>query len=277
MTLCRRVVWAVAAALAAAAAAGCVGLETGNGEQPATVTVGLGLTATETDGDASPLAADADGVPFTIHSATASVAWIDLTLPAGADCGDIAGTTPAGQPQDIRWTLGCATPSKLRFRGPWAVDLVTGAFSPPLDPASVPAGVYTAAEVRLLPADPGDGVVAAGDPLAGMTLTASGEFLLAGAPTPFAMALKFTDSALFTLPDGTTFGAGLHHDLRLLLDVTAWFADLPIADCAAKGDLSLEGPTVALGEGKGKCQGLEQALTAAIPKTTRAEARQNEP
>lgn len=273
----RRAVWNLTAATVAALASGCTGLETGNGEQPATVTVGLGLAASETTADALPLAADADGVPFTIRTAAASVAWIDLTLPAGADCGDIAGTTPPGQPDDIRWTLGCATPGKLRLRGPWVADLVSGAFTPPLEAVSVPAGAYTEVEVRLVPADPGDGVIAAGDPLDGMALTAAGEFTLSGTSTPFAMALKFTDSAVFALPAGTTFDAGTQNDLLLLLDVTSWFADLPIAECAARGDLSFEGPTVFLGEGKDKCQGLEQALTAAIPKTTRAEAHPNKP
>jgi hypothetical protein len=237
--------WALACALTACDGSGGpqAGTETGNAAIPIELKLSL-LTAAP---DAPPRGADSRGVPFTLDTVRAFVARVDFELPAGTTCADVAAALVGGT---------CDT-DRIRFRGPWVVDLRTGAAVPPMDGLSLPAGLYRRVEVRLEVADSRD--VEAGDPLAGHSVEGEGTF---GEGRPFVLRLAIDRDARFESPGGVDVSADGVRKFVLKLDPASWFADLPVSACADNGELPVvDGKVVVGGDpDDGLCEDLEDVI-----------------
>lgn len=228
-------------------ATACTGLETGNGgTDDGEVSVKLGLVAADPGVFAGE---DADGRAFVVTTAEAYIQSIELMLPPGEHCDDLSNP---GQAAELGQAQSC-TGRTVRVDGPWTVDLTTGAADPPMSNVRVRPGVYESIEIHMAPSDPVDG----------QSLVASGRFDDGtGVDKPFRLEASFNDKTRFagefTVEPGTTVEA------LAGLDVTGWFADLPISQCAADGDLDLDGDTVVLEQGKKSCAGIKKTLRDAI-------------
>lgn len=237
--------WALAGALVACDGSGGpqAGTETGNAAIPVEVRLSL-LTATP---DAPPQGADARGVPFTLDAVRAFVRRVDFELPRGVTCADVTGALAGGT---------CDT-DRIRFEGPWVVDLRTGAAVPPMDALSLPAGLYRRVEVRLEVAESRD--VEAGDPLAGHSVEGEGTF---GGGRRFVLRLAIDRDARFEAPGGVDVGVDGVRTFVLKLDPASWFADLPVAACADNGELTVEDGKVVVGgdPDDGLCEDLEDVI-----------------
>lgn len=222
----------------------CAGLDTGNAEVS---TVQLALSAAP-----SPIL-DSSGATFGVTSARATVRHVDLYLPAGTTCTDVPGLVTDGGD----YTVACDG-DKIRARGPWTIDLLTGVATPALPTVPVVAGTYRRVDVRF---DPG---------VDDLTLVIEGATTVTGASTPYRLALDFTDEVRF---EGATFVASpdVVAQALLVLDPANWFAQLPLTQCAADGDLEREGGVLLIEDGKGACDKIEDQIVSAIGGSGRLE------
>lgn len=234
---------------------------------PTYATARLALTADDGAGTAPLRGPDARGRDVEVAAARAYVGHVDLHLPDGAKCADLG--LPGGQGGED-YGVHCDG-DKIRYNGPWVVDLVAGTSSPALTLRDLPALNYKRVDVRFEEAKADDGLISEADPLAGSTLVASATLAVDGAATAADLALAFTEDARFEHPAGVSVGSG--GELLLWLDVTGWFADLPLSECAADGDLASDGDRVLLHDGKGSCSGVEGALKEAIKRSGQLDRR----
>lgn len=247
---------------AAAGVAACAPTETGNGaDAPTTVTLSLGLTASELDSVGAPVVRDADGVPFSVAQAAVSVRRIDLWLPEGETCEQ---RRQQGGP-GTGW-LGCqAGDDRLRLDGPWILDLTTGTWDPPLAAVAVPPGVYRRISFDLDEADPAEGLVAPGGALDGRTFALDGTFVPGGgAATAFRMRLAFSEEVRFEPVGDAPFTFDMAHTVVLSMDVSAWFAAAPLAQCAQDGEFATIDGVVEIEDAGGECSEVEGAIKDAI-------------
>ncbi len=234
------------------------GAETGNGLGP-TVTLratqsGSGLHAAQ---DPPVLrGADAQGTPLSVAHARVSVKRIELEKQVGGEACREADFVDSG------FSVTCDG-DKLRIEGPIVVDLMTGASTPSLERVVLPAATYQRVDVRLEQARAGD-VLMAGDPLIGATLVADGELDYRGQPTPYDLALKFNEDARFESSTGVTVSEAGAEQLLLLLDVTQWFAAVPLTGCLDDGDLTIEGGRIHVIDKGRRCSDVEKQLKDAI-------------
>lgn len=187
---------------ALAALPGCAGTETGNAADDG-VPVIISL-AFETR--ALP---DADDRVFSVERAVGNVRRIDLDLPAGLSCADAAPAVVGGV---------CAE-GRIRFEGPWTVNLLTGELDPPSE-LRVPAGRYERIDVRFVPDDDSD-----------VSLTVEGQAPGGGR---FRLLGDFSEDARFEGDAAVVADAG-PVSVRLVMPVDEWFADAPLAQCIASG------------------------------------------
>lgn len=168
---------------------------------------------------------DSGGASFTFTQVRANVRHIDLYLPSG---------------------------DKRRVEGPWSVDLVTGQATPPFPRVEdVPIGGYRRVDIRFAPGD--DDV----------TLAAIGTVPFQSQPTPFTLALSFDEDARF---EGSpiVLDAGGLASLVARLDPSEWFANLPLSECAADGDLPIDAGTIVITDHQGACSDIEGDIKDAI-------------
>ncbi|MCA9546326.1 MAG: hypothetical protein KC613_18100 [Myxococcales bacterium] len=232
-----RLTCAHAGLLFSAATLGACGdaTETGNAQSGPVVSLRMTLQAAQ-DPTASTTVLDGDGAAIRVRSATARLRRIDLALPDGVRCEDWPGATAERCPPGE---------DRVRFEGPWQVDLLTGAFSPPLGDAAVPAGTYRRVEVRFDddagPALAIEAETAAGNGLA-FTLSADPEYRFVGAAV---------------VP-----GQGVA-SLLMALPVDAWFAG-PVARCVDDGAYPSQQGVAQVGQAAGGCPGVAEAAEAAL-------------
>jgi hypothetical protein len=245
-----------AASILLASLAGCAGLETGNGAD-ALVRVEFALTA------AQPV--DSSGATFPLATAQANLRRVDLYLPAGASCRDIPGLADGRVIDDSTPHLAIcsADGDHIRLTGPWVVDLVDGAVTPELPTLAVPPGLYRRVDVRFSPGDPDEGVVASGSPLDDVTIAATGQAPAGTNASFYSMRLRFEEEARFESV-GFNVGAGSVKEVIALLDPGAWFSNLPLAECAASGDLPNDNGVLQIADGDDDCDDIEDSVRDAI-------------
>ena len=216
------------------------GLDTGNGDV-GEVRFSLSLAGASS--------VDSAGVGFALNAVRVNVRRVELYLPAGTSCSDIADLDLA----DGAYTKVCAG-DKLRFSGPWQVDLVSGVATPPFAPEAVPAVRYRRIDVGLAPGDDDDDV----------TLLASGVVPFNGNDTPFRLALDFNEDVRFEGSGFTVAPGDAVASALLALDPGSWFASLPLSACAADGDLTIEAGVIVIEDGNNDCSDVENAVKDAV-------------
>jgi len=242
---------------AAIALGACSGLETGNGRDAPI------LVAALTTSDVDPV--DRDGKSFALETVRAGVERIEIHLPDGVGCAGLPGLVDGSTGDSEPHTSVCAGgDDTIRLNGPWVVDLSSGAATPAIPAVSVPAGSYRRIDVRFAPVDPRDGAVGDDDPLADETLVATGTASLDDGVQPFRLALAFHEDARFDADEGVSLALDQTTDVLLELDPSAWFATIPLAECAEDGDLEVVDGVLVLSDGGGSCSAVEGAIKDAI-------------
>lgn len=197
---------------------GCAGSETGNAGREVLdhpVVIELRLTAdTNTDG---PVAVDREGLELPITRATAVVESIELVLPEGESCGE---QSLLVEGQSI--VCGEDDEASLEVKGPWLVDLLTGAFEPPLDDLLLPEGAYEQIRLHMLGKE--------GAP----SLAIGGVIELEGGERDFELLVNQAIPARFSSEDGIVLNDEVI-GLSLDLAVESWFATLDLGGCLEAG------------------------------------------
>lgn len=198
----------------------------------------------------------ADGA-LRLDRARAAVREVRFQLPDGRRCD----TLPAGLvappwvcPSGDDW---------VRFDASFVVDLLDPAPPAALADAPLPALNWRRAEVRF--AD-GRDLVPAGDPLTDAALDLGGTLGDGGAGRRFALALSTSLDVRFEADAGEIDPATGVPGVLLGLDVSRWFAAVPLTACAADADDADdpdEDEIDATGLG-GACADLEDAVEAAL-------------
>ncbi len=217
---------------------GCAGLDTGNGDITS-IEVALSVTS------GAPV--DSTGTAFTLDSARAYVRYVELFLPPGVTCDMLTGIGSSGGGD---YTVSCDG-DKIQARGPWSVDLLTGAATPPMPAIPVIPGTYPRFDIRL-EKGPDD-----------VTLAVTGVAPLNGTSTPFRLSLGFDEEARFE-GTGIVASEGVISQAILKLDPTAWFATLPLSKCAEEGDLEFEDGVLVIEDGRDDCSEVEGAVKDAF-------------
>lgn len=219
----------------AAGLGGCAGVDTGNGS-PARIQMALSV------GEAPPV--DEGGATFHVEEASVFVRHVELYLPSGLTCNDVA---PLGLPAGVSCDL-----EKVRVSGPFRVNLLTGVAAPPLPALDVPAGTYSRVDVRFEE-----------DELTDVTLVARGIVPVDGVSRPWRLAVELEEDLRF---EGMAIEAleGALARALLGLDMSQWFAALPLSACAAAGALPVEDGVIVLSDGNEDCLDVEDVIKAAI-------------
>lgn len=231
--------------------------------------VAMGLSSSLTPpANAAAVGQDQSGSVFTVESARAHVRDIELDLPDGLRCSDLVDFVPE-PPVSCDSSDSDDSPGDdpsdhdtIRIAGPFVFDLVAQTSTPSLEGLTLPSVAFQRVDVRFDDAEPDEGVIASGDPLAGETLRALGTFDHAGNTTDYELILGFNEDARFERPDGVEVVDAT--TLLLQLDVDAWFQALPISECIEDGDLTVSNGVLVLTDGSGSCSDIENALKDAI-------------
>lgn len=203
---------AIGAFGALACHAGCAGTETGNAADGVPVILSVSIATT-----ALP---DADDQVFAVERARGYIRRIDLDLPDGMTCADVGAALVGGICVDDR----------IRFEGPWTVDLLTGELDPPAPEMRVPAGRYARIDVRFVPDDDDVSLLVEG---------------IAPGDERFRLLGDFSEDGRFE-GDAAVIDADAPIAVRLVMPVAAWFAHAPLAECIAAGDVPRDGEGTAL-------------------------------
>lgn len=223
-----------AIALTGVFALGCAGSETGNGardQEKRPVTVEMHL---ESPGSINLDMFDRDGTRFVVATALMSVDQLELLLPEGRTCEELPSEVP---PYLASCTAGG---ERVHIDGPWTVDLVSGAFEPPLELLEVPDGVYERIELMIRPGEAGLARIEDGGELDGASLDVTGTMQMESALAPSGeIELDFgltLDTMVFSrFGDGPITIGESDTMLDLRLDMRPWLADLALGDCIARG------------------------------------------
>lgn len=233
-------------------AAACAPVDTGNGggpdptaPAPELAEVKLALVAAATTPSGAPALADREGVVFGLEGAFAQVSALELR-PVGVD----------EQVEDVE------------VSGPWTVDLLTGAFTPPLYAEDLPAGTYDRFEVLLAPASSSE---LGGASVLLEATTSGGE----GDPMSVSLRLEFEEELAFETSVQISLEEGMVAP-HLTLDATRWFEDVALAACAEQLGVPSDGPIV-VEDGEGACEGIEGDIAQALSESAGEAEAETEP
>lgn len=201
------------------------------------------------------------------ETALAFVRHIEFYLPEGecalADAGDDdALEADAGDD-------GCE--DKIRVKGPWVIDLMTGKATPSMDEIRIPAGAYRRVDVRFEDADK-NAAKSLNIPaeLAEWTLVATGAYDGEAAES-FDMKLKFNNDARFQSDAGIVVTANGAQEMVMALDVERWFSAVSLEECFEKERLDVvDGALMIVDESK-RCNAIENAIKEVMKHPNRLE------
>jgi hypothetical protein len=209
-------------------------------------------------------ATDADGTTFFIDTALAYVRDIELDLPAELSCTDF-------DVEAFVAPVSCINGENvLAVDGPFVIDLIEASSTPPLVDIGLPAGVYERIDIRFDDAEVSEGLITAESPLNENTMYIAGTFVfdledVNEVEKTFELALKFNEDVRFEEETGgIELDEGATENLVLMLDVSQWFAALPITTCIDDGDLIVDGNSHLLITDSGNCSTIENDLKEAM-------------
>jgi hypothetical protein len=226
-------------------------------------TAGFALTVVSTEPSAPagrPTFRDDGGLVYTLSHARTYVRDIELYLPVGTTCADIAAEL-AGATCGPDESGGF----KLDIRGPFVVDLVARETTPRrLETVRLPALTYRRVDVRIDEGDPDDGVISASDELNERSLVARADFEYQGVAVVLEVALRFNEDVRFEDPSGVAVSEA--QSLLAELDAAAWLEGLALGDCLDDGELVVENGRLVIDDraGSGECSDVEGRVRANV-------------
>ncbi|MEZ4404458.1 MAG: hypothetical protein R3B06_30845 [Kofleriaceae bacterium] len=237
-------------AIASAALAG-VGCSDGS-------TAGVAVSALTGPGAGSPVATDAQGTAFTMSQGLLHLRHIELDLPAGTACADLADQLTGATCHDAD---NPGDEAKIRIDGPFAVDMVAGTSTPSLAAVAIPTGSYRRIDLRVDDGRPDEGVVAPGSPLDDNALAVIATFDHAGAPATLDLRLNFDEDIRIEQPGGVAVAAG--EDLIARFAASNWLAGVDLGACVATLTAT-DGRYVVDDRNDGACAGIEDTVKRAM-------------
>lgn len=217
----------------------------------ATDTVSIDFQAVTGSSTAGPgaIVRDEAGTSFTLTSAQVHLRDIELDVPDGSSCDDVA-------------AAGCVADT-IKIQGPFVIDLLTGVSDPPLEDVSIPAGTYKRIDFRIDDGQPSQGLVGAGDPLDNRSMVATASFLYESQPVTLSLSLRFNEDVRVEDPAGIDV-SGDAAALLTTFDAGVWLDGLDIVECLRRGDLAIVGGAVTVDDdttaGSGACSEIETLL-----------------
>jgi hypothetical protein len=255
----------------------------------ASVQMQFGVSASTAAGTAASAAAlaksaglilgDTAGVHVDLSDAKIVVSRIKLESESGEDeCGSDGALKKDGVGEDSSHETDnetekekeCEDAHELALKGPFVIDLLTGASTPDLGTLSVPAGVYDRVKIEMHHGQ-NDST------LGGRTLVAHGTLTLAdGSTKPFSLSLTLDENLKIKSDSGMTLDAGTLNTVAVKLMAGDWLKGIDIASCmgsidpaAASVDITEESPL-------GKCLDAEHILKGNFRDSFRAEDRDHD-
>lgn len=205
---------------------------------------------------------DDSAVTYTLTQARAHLRRVELYLPNGVSCQDVASLLTSASQR-------CAEDDdKLQIEGPFILDLLTGESSPSLSALPIPPLAYPRIDYRFDDADAG--AVPATDPLSGNSLNVIATFEHQGSPATLTIQLKFNEDA--RVENGASLALAEQGRLDVDFDIAQWLNAAPIAQCLNDGDLQLQGQQLSITDDT-DCDGLEDTLKDNIKDSARLKAR----
>jgi hypothetical protein len=244
------------ALLAASIGSSCAPIDTDNAGDSASVQLALSA-----DPVAGLVAKDSDGVPFALEVLRVAVDKVTLELPKGAKCPKDAPSPDATCDDTLK---------KIEVKGPFVVDLVSGQWSPGVDPLQLPFGIYETVEITLTKAksdwpglDPADPLIDASVHVAGTFVDGAGVSQKYRLTSDVAIRLTFMpDNQFEVFPASDLL-------MNLGLNASIWFRDAPLAACAANSDFPLDADTVVIqSAGAGDCTDVDKLVEEAVKAST---------
>ena len=192
---------------------------------------------------------DADGSPFEFSAMYASIRDIDFKVKSPDEC-------------DEDDSVDCED-EKIRFSGPFTIDLFTGEGEPALEDFSLPAGVYKQIDIRFDKSEDAGQALGPDDVLEGTTFVIEGRDVAEGMPIRIKIGLNI--EAKFKDQTGISLEEESPKDIVLSLDPLNWLDAISLHDCIADGEFRTEDGVVVIdSDGQNKCKTLEQDLRAQI-------------
>lgn len=158
---------------------------------------------------ATPTAADSAGTSYTLQSGVMVLEHIELDLPLGVRCADVADQV-VGARCDAADSADDGE-DKLRIDGPLTVDLVAGTSTPSLAGVVIPAGTYRRVDLRV-----DDFAIRA-------------DFDLHGTPTVLDLRTDFSEDIRVEQPGGVPVAPG--DDLIARFALADWLVGVDLVAC----------------------------------------------
>jgi hypothetical protein len=252
-------------------------LFSGETNEPGRASVGLEIKASASTSTGALAKAgglilgDTAGVHVDLSDAKLVVSRIKLESESGGGSCDSSGHAlkKEGEPGDVSGRDGdidtgkeienekemeCEDESGLALKGPFVIDLLTGASSPDLGTLSVPAGVYDRVKIEL---HHGQNDSALG----GRTLVAHGDLILAdGSSKPFSLALTLNENLRIKSDSGLNLSAGALQTVAVKLLAGDWLKGLDLAACLGSADPAAASIEITEDSPVGKCLDAEHRI-----------------
>lgn len=205
----------------------------------------LGALAKMTGSDSATLSmSDSSGLTFKVTEARA---FIDKIKLKGEDdtCKDelkvAAAPDDSGKTKDDVSDPGdrdCGE-SENELKGPFVVDLLTGATTPAMGDLVVSAGTYKKVKIHLDHAQKSDNIVDSTDPLMGHTLYVKGTYSLPGQEEkPFTLLLKFNEEVEMETLAGMQLDAATLNTVLVSIKLDGWLKAMDVGGCLAKPEVA---------------------------------------
>lgn len=239
-------IW-LSAALSVACFDGANGTSTGNA---LTVQANPSDSSALTE-DGSIEVSDADGSPFEFSAIYASIRDIDFKPKSVDDC----------EAESLEENECDA--EKIRFSGPFSVNLLTGESEPALEEFAVPAGTYKQIDIRFDVSDNGSQGLGLDNVLSGAAFVIEGRDV--EADLPFRVLIDLNIEAKFKSKTGIALEEDNPKNVLLSLDPLGWLESISLHDCISAGEFRTEDGVIVIDtDGENKCKTLEQDLREQI-------------
>lgn len=248
------------------------GVSVGTGLEPSAFEIRI---IDEETASMAPAGTVRDGSGLWVETARANLRRVDLTLPEDRSCADYRAALPedaasfddlspgAGTIEDEP-TSGTETTSsfstladgateplvaasdcsggRVRFSGPFVVDLINGTATPALRNLGLPRGDYRRLDLRLDRRDPGT-TTEATDDLAGYSLVVTGSFRApVGKRMAVAIRLEFSEDLGFESDHPVSVTGDSENRLGLSITSTDWLAGVAelLQACLTSSDVTID-------------------------------------
>lgn len=148
----------------------------------------------------------------------------------------------------------CEDANELALKGPFVIDLVSGASTPDLGTLSLPVGTYDKVKIELHHGQDDSA-------LGGHSLVAQGNLVLAdGSSKPFSIALNLDENLRIKSDSGLKLDPGALQTVAVKLLAGDWFTGLDFAGCLGAADPAADTLVVTEDSPLGKCLDAEHRI-----------------